>query len=93
MINKWTRKKFHIESEINSKNNQIHSDICRGWLVSEAGRLAKMENPAGYQNVMLHMQRHVKVMQVMSMNAAQETQPQQKEKPIAAQVKQRGQLS
>jgi len=74
-------------------NNQIHSDICRGWLVSEAGRLAKMENPAGYQNVMLHMQRHVKVMQVMSMNAAQETQPQQKEKPIAAQVKQRGQLS
>lgn len=39
-------------------NHQIESDICRSWAISEAGRLAKKENPEGYKNVMLHMQMH-----------------------------------
>lgn len=53
-------------------NNEIHADICRKWLVSSAGRLARVENPLGYRNVMLHMQRHLNVVQaMMAMNAAQ----------------------
>jgi hypothetical protein len=52
-------------------NNELHSDVCRKFLVSPAGRLAKYENPEGYKNVLLHMQRHVQVVQaMMAMNAA-----------------------
>lgn len=72
-------------------DNAIHAAICKNWAVSEAGRLAKIENPEGYQNVLLHMERHVKVEQVMAqMNAAPQPIPGE-EKPVAAQVKQRGQ--
>jgi hypothetical protein len=44
-------------------NHKIESDICRSWLVSEAGRLAKVENPEGYKNVLLHMQMHIAELQ------------------------------
>lgn len=40
-------------------NHLVEADICRGWLVSEAGRLAKKENSGGYKNVMLHMKEHL----------------------------------
>jgi hypothetical protein len=40
-------------------NHQIEAEICRGWLVSEAGRLTKKENPDGYENVLLHMKAHI----------------------------------
>lgn len=46
-------------------NNAIHADICRHWAISSAGRLAKIENQAGYKNVLLHMERHVKIQEVM----------------------------
>jgi hypothetical protein len=42
-------------------NHMVEADICRRWLVSEAGRLAKVENPQGYLNVMLHMQQHMQM--------------------------------
>jgi len=52
-------------------NNIVHADICKSWAISEAGRLARIDNAGGYQNVLLHMERHVKVMQAqMQMNAA-----------------------
>jgi len=52
-------------------NNGIHADICKNWAISDAGRLARVENESGYQNVLLHMERHVKIMQAqMQMNAA-----------------------
>lgn len=50
-------------------NNMIHAAICRAWAVSEAGRMAKVENPDGYKNVLLHMQRHISVQSAMSMPA------------------------
>lgn len=40
-------------------NHDVEADICRKFLVSEAGRLAKVENPAGYKNVLLHMKAHM----------------------------------
>ena len=64
-------------------NNELHADICRRWAVSEAGRLAKVENPAGYKNVLLHMQRHVTVIQAMqAMNAAQAAPPNSNQQPM-----------
>jgi hypothetical protein len=57
-------------------NNEIEADICRRWLVGDAGRLAKIENPDGYKNVLLHMKRHVDMIQ-MQQAPPQQPQPQQ----------------
>jgi len=54
-----------IEPDVD--NHEIHVRICRSWLISEAGRLAKIENPAGYENVLLHMKAH---MQILAMQQA-----------------------
>lgn len=50
-----------IEPDID--NHQIEAQICRHWLISDAGRLAKVENPTGYRNVLLHMKQHLMAMQ------------------------------
>jgi hypothetical protein len=47
-------------------NHAVEADICRRFLVSDAGRLAKNENPDGYKNVLLHMQRHMNIMSIMA---------------------------
>ena len=67
-------------------DNELQADTVRKWAVSLAGRLAKMENPLGYKNVLLHGSRHIEVTQaLMTMNAQQsqmsnnEKQPEQKE--------------
>lgn len=39
-------------------NHQVEWDIVRSWAISEAGRLAKKENPEGYKNVLLHGMMH-----------------------------------
>lgn len=73
-------------------NHPIHADICKTWAVGLAGRQAKRENPEGYKNVLLHMQRHVKIqeaMQAMQMmqsagiNPNQMQQGQQQQQPPA----------
>ncbi|HYV52885.1 MAG TPA: hypothetical protein VE971_06275 [Candidatus Eisenbacteria bacterium] len=46
-------------------NNALEADICRRWAVSEVGRQCKVENPSGYQNVLLHMKRHNDVQMAM----------------------------
>lgn len=46
-------------------NHEIEADICRAWLVGDAGRQCKVENPNGYQNVLLHMQRHMNMASIM----------------------------
>ena len=50
-------------------DHEIESDICRRWLVSDAGRLCKTDNPAGYENVLLHMKMHKDIMQQQMMEA------------------------
>lgn len=64
-------------------NNQVEGEICRNWLVSEAGRLAKIENPSGYKNVLLHMKQHMDLaaqamMQQMQQQAMMSAQNQNK---------------
>lgn len=51
-----------IEPEVD--NHLIESEICKRWVKSAAGRQAKIDNPAGYQNVLLHLKRHVQIIQV-----------------------------
>ncbi len=52
-----------IEPEVDFDNHQIHFDICRAWIISDAGRQAKTDNEAGYQNVLLHAKAHLLLMQ------------------------------
>jgi hypothetical protein len=47
-----------VQPDYDADNHPVAADIDRRWLVSDAGRLCKMENPAGYQNVLLHMKMH-----------------------------------
>jgi len=56
-----------IEIEPDVDNHQVHMAICKSWLVSEAGRLAKIENPEGYKNVLLHMKQHLMLVQMQMM--------------------------
>src|SRR5438876_11319354 len=44
-------------------NNQIEFEIVRKWVTSEAGRQAKIDNPNGYRNVLLHGKMHQMAMQ------------------------------
>jgi hypothetical protein len=39
-------------------NHEVEYEICRNWLVGEAGRQAKSVNELGYKNVLLHMKAH-----------------------------------
>jgi len=48
-----------VEIDVDVDNHQIEASICKSWLVSAAGRLAKQENPNGYKNVLLHMKAHM----------------------------------
>lgn len=43
-------------------NNNIGADICRTWLVSEAGQICKTENMPGYQNVVARLKGHIDLM-------------------------------
>lgn len=47
-----------VEVDQDVDNHKIEASICRSWLISSAGRLAKVENPAGYKNILLHMKLH-----------------------------------
>lgn len=47
-----------VEPDFDVDNHVLEADICKRWLVGPAGRLCKLENPAGYENVLLHMKLH-----------------------------------
>jgi hypothetical protein len=53
-----------VEIDPDIDNHQIEFEICRSWLVSDAGRLAKVDNPPGYKNVLLHAKAHLQVLQM-----------------------------
>ncbi len=66
-------------------NHAIEADICRGWMISDAGRLCKLENPDGYKNVLLHFKQHMQIlaqqqMQQAAMQASQDPNQQQPNK-------------
>jgi hypothetical protein len=60
-------------------NHQLEADICRRWLVNDVGRLCKLDNPAGYENVLLHLKAHKGIIQqqmMMQQQAQMAQQPQ-----------------
>lgn len=48
-----------IEPEQDIDNHVLRFDICRKWLISEAGRQAKIDNEVGYRNVLLYARMHL----------------------------------
>ena len=68
-------------------NDAVELEICIKWLNSEAGRQAKIENPNGYQNVVLHARAHKQAMMMKQMEQMQMMAPPSdgaapKEKPV-----------
>src|SRR5882672_632224 len=61
-----------VEIDPDLDNHDIEAETCRTYLVSDAGRLLKLENPLGYKNVLLHMKMH---MQEIKMSMAPPQQP------------------
>ena len=47
-----------IEPDYDVDNHVLSADIDRRWLISDAGRMCKLENPTGYENTLLHMKMH-----------------------------------
>lgn len=52
-----------VEIDPDLDNHDIEAEICHIYLVSDAGRLLKIENPPGYRNVLLHMKAHMQMIQ------------------------------
>ncbi len=50
-----------VPIDVDVDNHAIEASICKSWLISSAGRLAKQENPNGYKNVLLHMKAHMMI--------------------------------
>jgi hypothetical protein len=55
-----------VEIEPDFDNHQVHFEICRKWIISEAGRQAKTDNNEGYKNVLLHAKAHLSLLQQMN---------------------------
>lgn len=55
------QEKPSVEIDVDVDNHVIEASICKSWLISAAGRLAKQENPNGYKNVLLHMKAHMAI--------------------------------
>jgi hypothetical protein len=63
-------------------NHQIEASICRSWLISDVGRNAKITNPSGYENVLLHMKEHMQMIQIqMQQSQMQANQDGSEKKP------------
>jgi len=56
-----------VEVDFDLDNHQIGADIDRNWLISEAGRLARVDRPLGYKNVLLHFKMHLQALQQQMM--------------------------
>lgn len=56
-------------------DHEIHFQVCKDWLVSSSGRLAKIENEAGYRNILLHAKMHKAVMMQQMMEQMMMGQP------------------
>lgn len=76
-----------VEADFDVDNHLLEADICRRWLVGDAGRLCKMENPLGYENVLLHMKMHKDMdMQFQMQEMQKQMMAQQGMAPPAGQV-------
>lgn len=76
-----------IEPEFEVDNHKIEADVCRSWLVGEAGRQTKVSNPEGYKNILLHMKMHIQMFQQLQMGVPGQDQQQQQQQPPAGNKK------
>lgn len=53
-----------VEVDVDFDNHAIQFEIVRKWAISEAGQQAKIDNPAGYKNVLLHGIQHKQFMMI-----------------------------
>lgn len=70
-----------VEPDFDVDNHLLAADIDRRWLVGDAGRLCKLENPAGYENVLLHMKMHKDMDAQKMMQQAQQQMMMQPQMP------------
>ena len=56
-----------IEINKEFQNHQLRLEVDKRWINSEAGKLAKIEKPDGYKNVLLHAMQHLMQVQMMQM--------------------------
>jgi len=64
-----------VEIDPDLDNHDIEAEICRTYLIGDAGRMLKIENPPGYKNVLLHMKMHMMMIQQGMMQAQAAAQP------------------
>jgi hypothetical protein len=87
-----------VMPEFEVDNHQVEGEICRDWLVSEQGRFAKLQNPEGYQNVLLHLKTHIQMNQMLQsgmtdpsqQNQNQPQSPQENQPPQETPTKPQG---
>jgi len=60
-----------VEIDPTFDNHPVEFEICRKWITSEAGRQTKMDNQAGYLNVLLHGKMHFQQIQMQQMQQQQ----------------------
>lgn len=73
-----------VEIDFDIDKHSLEAQTCRSFLVGPAGRMAKIENPLGYKNVLLHMKAHQEAEKMKMMQQLQEqmlANPQMAEKP------------
>jgi hypothetical protein len=61
-----------VEIDPDFDNNNIHFEICRKWIISDQGKQAKIDNPDGYQNVLLHAKAHLSIIQQQAIQEQQQ---------------------
>jgi len=58
-----------VMPDMDVDNHEVHIESIKAWAVSEIGMEAKINNPKGYANVILHLRQHMMMMpQPMSEN-------------------------
>jgi len=67
-----------VEIDPDYDNHQVHFRIVQKWATSEAGQQAKIDNPDGRRNVLLHGKLHLQQIQQQQMQQMQAQQQQQK---------------
>jgi hypothetical protein len=60
-----------IKPEVEIDNHIIHIDVAKAWCVSEGGLYAKLNNPLGYLNNVMHIEAHDKAMMQKAVSDAQ----------------------
>lgn len=72
-----------VEVDPDFSNPEIGFEIVRKWVISEAGRLAKTDNPDGYRNVLLYGKAYQMIQAQNQMAEMQQQQASQQKKGAA----------